>query len=349
MGGLAGTIRSIAAGDPVARAMLVSRVAAAGQVVTIRWTWLLWQPRHTPPNLPAVAILARVHWAPLLIGACVVAVLVPRVGAPLFCVLFALAALGDQMRLQPESVSLAILMVGSAMGSTGRAIARWHLCALWLWSGIHKALSLGWPTRGAVFIADSLGMAGARPFIAVVLPIVEVALGISALFPRVWRATAIGGLVLHLSMFTMLSPVMRGWNSAVWPWNIGLALAAFLLFWTKPREQLAPTPAVRVVAVALLAFPALFYVGLADTYLSHNLYTANGATARVCIAGGFGCSAAPFATLGTLNVPMPPEPRLYRQWFSAVCRPGTTLEITGIQTRVNDPFKTTTETCRTHA
>jgi hypothetical protein len=270
---------------------------------------------------------------------------VPRWGATAFCALFALAALGDQLRLQPESVSLAIVMVGSAAGSTGRAVARWHLCALWLWSGLHKALSLGWPTRGALFIAESLGVVGARPLIAVVLPAVEIALGLTALFPRLWRATAIAGLVLHLSMFTMLSPVMRDWNSAVWPWNVGLAVSAFLLFWTKPREQLAPTRAVRVVAVGLLAFPALFYVGLADTYLSHNLYTANGASARICIAGGFGCSSAPFATLDTLNVPMPPEPRLYRQWFGRVCRPGTILEITAIQTRLTDPYRTTTDAC----
>jgi uncharacterized membrane protein YphA (DoxX/SURF4 family) len=349
MGRLAGTIRSIAKGDAAARASLAGRVAAVAQAVTIRWTWLVWQPRRTPPNLPAIAGLARVHWAPVLVGACVVAVLVPRIGAPLFAALFALAALGDQMRLQPESVSLTILMVASAAGSSGRAVARWHLASLWIWSGLHKALSLGWTTRGALFIADSLGANGARPAIAIVLPIVEVALGVTALVPRLWRATALGGLALHISMFTMLSPLMRGWNSAVWPWNIALALAAFLLFCTEPRERPAPTPAVRVAAVALLAFPALFYAGLADTYLSHNLYTSNAATARICIQGGLGCASAPFATLATLNVPMPPEPRLYRQWFSLVCRPGTALEITGIQTRLNDPFKTTRQACRRHA
>jgi hypothetical protein len=150
-------------------------------------------------------------------------------------------------------------------------------------------------------------------------------------------------------MFTMLSPILRDWNSAVWPWNLALAAAAFLLYWTSPREQMAPTRAVRVAAVALLAFPALFYVGLADTYLSHNLYTANAATARVCFAGGFGCVPARFSTLDTLNVPAPPEPRLYRQWFSLKCRPGTTLEIIGIQTRINDPARTTLSDCPAHA
>jgi len=32
------------------------------------------------------------------------------------------------------------------------------------------------------------------------------------------------------------------------------------------------------VAAVLLAFPALFYVGLVDAYVSHNLYSNNTAT-----------------------------------------------------------------------
>jgi hypothetical protein len=88
--------------------------AAIAQVLTILWTWNLWTERDSAPNLPVVSILSHVNWAPPLILLALLTVASPRRVAPLFCGVYALAVLGDQVRLQPEVVSLALLMTRAA-------------------------------------------------------------------------------------------------------------------------------------------------------------------------------------------------------------------------------------------
>ena len=319
----------------------VAAVAAAALGATIVITWDLWRSRDGIPNLPAVSWLAGPGWGvPLLVG-CLLAALRPRVGGLVFVAVLAAAILGDQLRLQPEIVSLTVLLVAPAFGATGRSIARWHLAALWLWAGLHKVLSVGWPRVGAGEIAGYVDLPSLRPAIAVALPAVEIALGLSVFWRRAWPVTAVVGAALHIGIFVTLSPLLGDWNAAVWPWNLALAVAARQLFGQPERsDRLA-----RGVAIAFLASPALFYVGAIDTYLAHNLYAANAATAHVCRGEPPQCSAAAFRTIDDLDVPMPPEPRLFRQLFDEICEPGSTLRIVGRWTRLDDPPRISTHQC----
>jgi hypothetical protein len=82
-----------------------------------------------------------------------------------------------------------------------------------------------------------------------------------------------------------------------------------------------------------------------DAYPSHNLYSTNVATAKVCPNGGEKCSTKMFDTWDELNVPVPPEPRLYRQSFEKQCRPGDELVITGIQTWITGSPSEDRQTC----
>lgn len=322
-------------------------VASLGQMATIVATWPLWRHRAGPPNLPVFEVLASVPWAVPLLVAAVVAMIRPRVGALAFCGLFALSVLGDQIRLQPEVVSLALLMVAPAFGAQGRTVARWHLATLWLWAGIHKALSLGWPSLGASFVADSLRAPGLRPVVAVLLPAVEIGLGLCAMSRRTWRLAAWGGLVFHLGTLVTLAVLAR-WGEAVWPWNLALALCAFLLFARpEPAPAAAPVrPATRAIAAALVVYPGLFYVGWGDVYLAHNLYTANLPRAVACNADGLSCGPAPGSDLiYRISVPLPPEARLFRRLFDQSCAPGTTLKLIGRATRLSDPPSVSLHPC----
>lgn len=136
---------------------IVCAVAALAQITTIRWTWDLWAERSSPPNLPLVDGLASIGWGPILVVLCVATLIRPRWGGPAFGGALLLACLGDQTRIQPGVISVAVLMIAPAYGDAGRAIARWHLCAMWLWAGLHKLLSPGWGDLGAQLIADSFG------------------------------------------------------------------------------------------------------------------------------------------------------------------------------------------------
>ena len=320
----------------------LTAVAATCQVVTILVTWSLWNQRSSPPNLPLISALRPVPFALPLLLLAAIAIMKPRVAAPLFGVVYVLAALADQTRLQPEVISLAVLMIAPLYGGYGRSIARWHLTTMWLWAGAHKVLSLGWSTGGARFIADSLHVPGARVGVAVVLPLCEIGIGAASLSRRAWPLVRWAGLALHLGIFLTLSPPFANWNSSVWAWNIGLGIASVLLF--SPRhDSVVPAGAWRVPIAVMAAYPALFYVGVVDAYLSHNLYSSNTADAFVCSASG--CSGRLFDTWSALNVPLPPEPRLYRQLFDAVCVPDSTLVVIGPATRFTDPPSTHRHPC----
>ncbi|MGH9225184.1 MAG: hypothetical protein ACRD2W_15700, partial [Acidimicrobiales bacterium] len=277
---------------------------------------------------------------------------VPRAATPVFLVLLAAAIAGDQLRLQPEVVSLALLMALPLLGPTGIGVSRFHLSSLWLWSGVNKILSTGWSTGGAAFIASSLGSSGLRPAVVVGLPLVELVLGAASLWRRTWPVVRGLAPALHLGILLTLSPFFADWNSAVWPWNVALAVAGFALFRPEPASAPAPRPAgsgrpalvAATGAFVLIASPALFYAGAVDAYLAHNLYTSNTAAAVVCQPNG-ACDGTLFDTFGSLNVPVPPEPRLFRRMFDTACRPGERLVITGRATVFTDPPTQTNRDC----
>jgi hypothetical protein len=333
------------------RALAVRVVSAVALVVTYLLTWDLWQPRDTPPNLPVLPFLGGIGYAIALPLAALLAIRFPQGGSVGHAALLFVAILADQIRLQPECVSLSILLLAAAFPRNGLALGRWHLVALWIWAGLNKALSAGWPTVGVYFMVGTIGLAGLSPVAMVLIPLVETGLGILGLNRRWWPAVRVLGPAVHLQI--LLTLVVTHWNTSVWPWNIAIALAAPFLFLPDPvvavprrtrARHASSTPSIRprvvtAVGILMIVYPAGFYAGITDAYLAHNLYSANTRTAAICpapTAGGVPrCSETSFtSTWSTLNVPLPPERRLYIAWFEKVCRPGETLRLRGIWTHL---------------
>ena len=97
------------------------RIAAVyAQAATIVITWPVWQVRHysatanfpETPNLPAFP-LPQIDMGWLLLCSLVVVLFYPRRGVILHGALLLVAILLDQMRMQPECISLWVLMLGS--------------------------------------------------------------------------------------------------------------------------------------------------------------------------------------------------------------------------------------------
>ena len=322
---------------PPIAAHLVVVACNLALILSYRWTWTLWQVRPDGiPNLPALGSLHSLRMAPVLLGACALALAAPRVGTAAHAVALLIAVLGDQVRLQPEFISLTLLALAAAWGS--RRLCRAHLGTLWFWAGCNKALSYGWAGGGAAFIADSVHLGSYRWLVAWAVPAVEMALGISTIFPRLRLVSGVGGTLLHLGIFAALSPVMASFNSAVWPWNLAFAVATPIVFLTGWRPlRLDPLDGghrnLASLGVATMAvLPVGFYVGFSDAYLSHNLYSSNTAAAGICR----GTQCRPFAPDGftDLNVPVPPEVRLFRAWFRSTCVPGEVFVMTRPANRV---------------
>ncbi len=314
------------------------------QAGTVALTWNLWNVRTEPPPLPLIDALPEVATAWALIVTLAVALWRPRIGAVLHLGVLAYAVMLDQTRLQPGVVSLAILLVALAFPPL-TVVGRAHLVTLWTWSGIHKLLSTGFAGGSAVFMADGLGVPLGVTVWAT--PLAELTLGLVASMWRTRRIAVAQAVLVHGAiLFTLIA---QDWNSSVWLWNLALPFAAAHFLLTGRNRQLVvlrhenrrAAVASAVVWLVAWSYPAGFYVGAADTYLAHNLYTSNTRTATVCqlpagaVASGSAPCVSPFDwTWIALNVPLPPEPRLYRQWFEATCSPGGVLRITPIRTRI---------------
>jgi uncharacterized membrane protein YphA (DoxX/SURF4 family) len=227
-------------------------------------------------------------------------------------------------------------MLGTTTIPYARVIARAHLVSLWFWSGLNKALSVGFMGGSArwLYNAFPVHLGFIEPYFGWLVIATEMSIGVLLLVPRLRRAGVVLAVGLHVS--GLIALVSIRWNPSVWPWNIALALAAPAYFLFEDKHPLPRRTSVAVaIATALAIVPAGFYAGVVDAYPAHNLYTSNTATAMICKASA-SCSDAAFRTTwNDLNVPLPPEPRLYRAFFERVCTPGVdTLVIYPRQTRI---------------
>jgi hypothetical protein len=270
-----------------------------------------------------------------LLSSLLLVLIAPLPGTVLHSLLLLYAVLIDQTRLQPGVVSLLFLLWGSLPSPTAQAFARIHLLSLWLFAGFHKLLSPWFMNHTAQWILSGLPL-DLPPWLVThggyVIAFTELGTGLLALSVRTRRAAAMVALGLHAGILLDLSPLGLDRNQAVWPWNVALAVAGFALIapWKESlRGSLTRCHWVaRPLLVGLLVAPLGFYVGLADAYLTHNLYSDN--TPLVAVTCPDECLPYqdPFVvTLPKLGVPFPPEHRLFEQYFALTCRPGDQLLI----------------------
>ena len=308
-------------------------VVVAALVATVVITGPLWNVRVVPPLLPAIGFPEVSLGVPLLFASAA-ALVRPRVGAVAVTIIIAYGMATDQTRMQPELFSLPLLLWGSLSIPAARLIVRVHLVTLWFYSGMHKLLSpqfladggprmmqaLPWP------VPERVAMAA-----AVAIPLIEIGTAVLAIAPATRRAAAWAALVLHGGIVVSLVTLAETPNTAVWPWNIALATSGFALIapWTTTllSDFLAVSVVPRMATVLLVMAPLGFYLGVVDAYPAHQLYTWGTARATVYCPQGCRPEQDVNATWYELNVPLPPQPRLFLASFAKTCQPGDVLRI----------------------
>ena len=327
--------------DPldVLRAVLV-----ACQAILTLTAWDLWGDHRPVPHVPLVGALdlgGSIPWGVLILASLALVVVRPREGLVAHVAVLAAAMLTDQLRLQPQWISLALLLVATGPWRLSRVLGWAHLASLWLWAGVHKALSTGFGDGTAAVIADNLGVAGLRPVAAVGVPALEIALGVLAA-RLVTRELAIGPAVaLHLGACVVLE---MGLDWEILWWNLGLAAAAPVLLRDRVstevpggRRTRATAGLASLLVAGLFLYPAGLFTAQVDPYLAHVLYADSLPRAEVCNPDGE-CSRWPIdvasTAIGGANIP--PSPRTYRAWFERACAPGQVLRVSGLAIRA--PF-----------
>ena len=299
------------------------------QAATIWITWPLWQVRLSPPILPAVAV-PQIDFGFLLLGSLALVLIHGKIGVIAHAVLLGAAMVSDQMRLQPEFISQAILLWGTLPGRGARAVGRAHLVALWFFAGLNKLLCPLYFTGDARWLVVSFfpqASEAASTLVGAAVALTEIGLAICAVIPRA-RSIAVGlAYAVHLGIVVTLAFGLR-WDEAVWPWNLALAVGGYAMIgsWKEPvgdsLRQLAP--GLRGAIALILLSPLGYYLGLVDTYLCHILYSSHAPLAWIRTADG---QRELIDTRPQLRVPVPQIERLYTGYFAATGHPGDELEI----------------------
>ncbi len=310
------------------RRLLFRWVLIAAQAATIWVTWPLWQVRVDPPNLPAIQGL-QIDFGWWALATLALAGTGSWVGILAHCLVLAAAMAADQMRMQPQLVSLAILLWGTLPSQQAQAIARAHMIALWFFSGFHKLLSPGFFETTAPWLwtgtFPNAAPEHALPF-GYFLAIAELAVAPLILWPRTRLPAALLALCLHAGILFSLSPWAISWNRAVWPWNLALMFSGLALFaFWKDGPRLAwrqLTIATKSLCLLLLLSPLLYYSNHLDASLAHCLYSGNKPKAWVVDRSNAGIELdAKLQTWEKLGSYIPPTARLFERCFLETAGP----------------------------
>lgn len=301
-------------------------VALLCQLATIWITWPVWNLREQPVNLPLLPI-EGVSMGPLIAITAIAAFIWPRTGVIAHTIVFTLAYMLDQYRLQPQFISLIVLMYACVF-SGGSWFARWYLASMWFWAGIHKWLSAEWFGLSSWNFVNQCGFDGDRwhVFIAIAIAAYETGLGLLAIFSP--RRAGSYCLLLHLGILLALSPLVRNFNSSVWPWNLATAIIGMWIlrktnFQAVDSKVTRYAPQRKAVVAALFIVPAGFYFDLVNPHLASVLYSGNMPSAYHTTRE----TTRRLHGWGGLEVPFPDSPRMFLEVFRRTATGGDKLSI----------------------
>jgi uncharacterized membrane protein YphA (DoxX/SURF4 family) len=349
------------------RRTLLRRVLCIGFAAGILLSYPLWTSSRSFPLAPVAGWIGALPFpldhalAVTLIASLLAATLVessiPLIGA--LAATFVLAA-QDQSRWQPwvyqYALMLGVLVCGqsAARGSNERSrgdamvVCRAIVSGLYFWSGVQK-LNASFLEGGLLAIVP----AGALPVAmqtllvrtGVLVPLLEIVIGLGLLSPYTRRAAAAAAVAMHVLILLLIGPLGDAWNSVVWPWNAAMIASVWLL--SRGDEGAARTLGLitadrsrgAVVAhglcvVAFWVLPAFSFADAWDAYLSASLYSKNIKQAAVKIAPEAAARMPQDIraridtegllwlmdwSLDELNVPAYPEERVFRRVAAVLC------------------------------
>ncbi|MBX7182289.1 MAG: hypothetical protein K1X82_09265 [Bacteroidia bacterium] len=279
------------------RVVWIKRVSAILMLAFLVMAFKVWTPRLFPLAPVFYALPPLPDWLNYVFYALLFAsmiatlflkntrlILVGFTGLLLFLMLY------DYNRIQPYYLQLLFVFWGLALNQTSdpkeadNAIKgiRLYFCFMYFFSGFFKFNVAFIESVHPWFVqpfTSPLGITDIPSFTGYIIAIVEVVTGIGLFFKQTRNVAVVLAILTHGFILACLGPFGHSWNYITWPWNIGMAILTFLLFWNQgalawgtwePNRISAYKVAVLVVAGIL---PWLFLTGKWDSFLSFDLYS----------------------------------------------------------------------------
>ena len=309
------------------------------------------------PSLPAVPFPLDYIWFVGLIGLLLAVAVTARPQRLViaFLVLAGLLSLFDQMRWQPWFYQYFFLLAGFGIWAWRKPKAKNNrnsfnagaliIICTYFWSGVQKLnvtfLKKTWPDFSKPLLRFfPTGAQGILRLAGLGIPLLEIGLALGLLTSRFRKASIILAIVSHTLILVLL--VFSGENMVVWPWNIAMGFFVVILFWQNKesgvRRILSPKHPFHVLVLILFGLlPVLSFSGVWDSYLSLALYSGNNHQAAVYINQSvmdqLPVGLRPYIwqesepmfldinrwAYGELNVPVYPEPRVFRRVTERLC------------------------------
>lgn len=334
-------------------------MVCAGLLVGIFFSFELWFPlERTFPRAPFV--FESPIWFERILNAILIISLISAMffqKEKLFLIttIFSLGLLifFDQNRLQPwvyqYFLIFTVIILAEKDEEKSLGLIQVLLAALYFWSGLQKLnftfLHETLPKLfGNIFPEINLPFV----FIGILIALIEIFTGIGLVFQKTRKFAVFSAIMTHTTILILLIAV--NYNQIVWVWNFTLILSVFTAFW-KSENSLKETfqtfntikvKSVTAVVAASILLPISSFFGLWDSYLSGTLYSGNVAVGVIRIDSEVFEKLPPNArqsvfqtktgsekmlplvewSLADLNVPVYPEPRVFRQIATEICKLG---------------------------
>lgn len=220
----------------------------------------------------------------------------------------------------------------------------------YVWSGLQKAntdfLTQSFPRLLEPFTRSLTPSITAEIHsLGIVAPFIEIGIGIGLLTRRFRQYAIFAGIGMQAFILLAIGPLGLGYNNVVWPWNIAMMALLAILFWHRPnlsaRGILWPRGAhfQKLVLMLFGIAPALNFFNVWDTNLSSALYADIRNVPIMYVTDALAerlwkkiqryvyPTAQPgMKTLNMwewwmneLNVPLNPEPRIYKNVARDIC------------------------------
>jgi hypothetical protein len=308
-------------------------------------------------SLPVVPFPFDQIWFFLLLGLLVTIIIIahPRKLILIFVALAGLLSMWDQTRWQPWFYQYFFMLAAIGLYAWRAPEVRNYQAALnacrliviftYLWSGLQKLnanfVRETWPDiAGSMLRFLPEAVKKLPPFFILLIPLLEISVGLGLVTRKYRNVSVVLAIATHIVVLLLL--ISSGENTVVWPWNIAMVFFVLILFWQdkeiSPRKVLVPKNGFHVVALLLFGvLPAFSFVGLWDSYLSSALYSGNTDQAVIYVSPSvidrlpaaihphIWQATQPFFldinrwAYGELNVPVYPEPRIYRKVTEQIC------------------------------
>ena len=149
--------------------------------------------------------------------------------------------------------------------------------ATYVWAGINK-LNVHYLTNvfnWLVGIFEWSSFLKNNYYAAVCSALVEITVGIGLVFNRTRRGAVVLGVIMHALILILL--ITDGWNKIVYPWNVGMSLGLYILFWNDEFgltiSYFKQNLTINVYAFLLFVAPILNIFGLWQYNLANTMYS----------------------------------------------------------------------------